>query len=76
MLDMAEKFMWMSRLDSKNFMDYLPFVFIVWMLCDSYGENPGLGLEFLLEMPAPSGCMGAMPSNKNKMKMRLFLVPS
>ena len=60
------------RLDSKNFTDYLPFVLIVWILWDSYGEKPGLGLEFLLEMPPPSGCMGAMPSNKNQMKMWLF----
>ena len=33
------------------------------MLCDSYGENPFLGLEFRLDIPEPRGGIGAIPEN-------------
>ena len=38
-------------------------VFRVCMLCDSYGENPHLGLEFRLDIPESRGSIGAIPAD-------------
>ena len=52
---------WLYRLSHLPL--FRPLLFRVCMLCDSYGENPFLGLEFRLDIPEPRGGIGAIPED-------------